>query len=80
MAPRAVNSTLVRETETAWFYSVTMSDGREMVMSIPKSALMASMGRKGGSVKGPSKRRDVDYAALGRKGGLAGKGASKARK
>lgn len=28
---------------------------------------------KGGAVRGPSKRRAVDYAALGRKGGLAKK-------
>ena len=44
-------------------------------------ALVAGvMGQKGGAVKGPSKRRDVDYAALGALGGKAGKGKRKPRK
>jgi hypothetical protein len=34
--------------------------------SISISAVMAAAGRKGGSVSGPTKRRDVDYAALSR--------------
>ena len=37
------------------------------------SSAAAALGRLGGSVKGPSKRRDVDYSALGRKGNEAKK-------
>lgn len=32
----AVSSTLVRETDGAWWYDVTMSDGRVILMSVPK--------------------------------------------
>ncbi len=39
----------------------------------------AALGKKGGSVTGESKRREVDYAELGRKGGAAGKGKKKPR-
>jgi hypothetical protein len=35
------------------------------------SSAAALLGRKGGAARGPSKRRDVDYAELGRKGGIA---------
>lgn len=35
------------------------------------SSLAAEMGRKGGKVRGETKRRAVDYAELGRRGGRA---------
>ncbi len=35
------------------------------------SRAAALLGSKGGKVKGPSKRRDIDYAELGRMGGEA---------
>jgi hypothetical protein len=44
------------------------------------SEIAAALGSLGGKVKGPSKRRDVDYAALGRLGGAAGKGKKKPRR
>ena len=44
------------------------------------SEIAAALGSLGGQVKGPSKRRDVDYAALGALGGKAGKGKKKPRK
>ena len=40
-------------------------------------AAAAVLGRKG---RGASKRRDVDYSELGRKGGAAGKGKKKPRR